>query len=52
MKIPIDIPDHQAPCAQKVLKSLSFVKKVKPMGASAAELWSDLQEAADDVRLH
>ncbi len=52
MKILIDIPDHQASFAMKVLKSLSFVKKAKPMGDSAAELWSDLQQAADDVRLH
>lgn len=52
MKILIDIHDHQASFAMKVLKSLTFVKKAKPMSESASELWNDLQEAADDVRLH
>jgi len=51
MKILIDIPDRQAAFALKVLKSLSFVKKVRPMGDSAVELWNDLQEAAEEVKL-
>lgn len=36
----------------KVLKSLSFVKKAKPMTVSAVELWEDLKEAAEQVCLH
>ena len=36
----------------KVLKSLSFIKKVKPMSVSTVELWEDLKEAANEVRLH
>ncbi len=36
----------------RVLKSLSFVKKAKPMSAAAAGLWDDLREAAGQVRLH
>ena len=52
MKILIDILDNEAPFGMKVLKSLSFVKKVKPMTKDAAELWEDLKNAAQDVRLH
>lgn len=52
MKVLIDIPDNEATFAMKVLKSLSFVKKVKPMSASTAELWEDLKEATNEVRLH
>lgn len=52
MKVLIDIPDNEATFAMKVLKSLSFVKKVKPMSASTAELWEDLKEATIEVRLH
>ncbi|MBL7829620.1 MAG: hypothetical protein JNK41_01230 [Saprospiraceae bacterium] len=52
MKVLIDIPDNEATFAMKVLKSLSFVKKVKPMSAAKVELWEDLKEAAEVVRLH
>ena len=52
MKVLIDIPDNEATFAMKVLKSLSFVKKVTPMSESAAGLWKDLKEAAEQVRLH
>jgi hypothetical protein len=52
MKILLEIPDNQADFAIKVLKSLSFVKKAKPMNASAIELWKNLNEAAEQVRLH
>jgi hypothetical protein len=52
MKILIDIPDNEASFAMKVLKSLSFIKKVKPMSASSVKLWEDLKEAANEVRLH
>jgi hypothetical protein len=52
MKILIDIPDNEANFAMKVLKSLSFVKKIKPMSVSTADLWEDLKEAAEQVRLH
>jgi hypothetical protein len=52
MKVLIDIPDKEASFGMKVLKSLSFVKKAKPMSSSAAILWEDLKEAAEQVRLH
>jgi hypothetical protein len=52
MKVLIDIPDNEATFAMKVLRSLSFVKKVKPMSVSTVDLWEDLKEAAEQVRLH
>jgi hypothetical protein len=52
MKILIDIPDNEATFGMKVLKSLSFVKKAKPMSAGSIGLWEDLKEAAKEVRLH
>jgi hypothetical protein len=52
MKIVIDIPDSQAVFGLQVLKSLSFVKKARPMSAQAALLWESLKEASDEVRLH
>ncbi|MGH2613059.1 MAG: hypothetical protein ACRDFB_08455 [Rhabdochlamydiaceae bacterium] len=52
MKVLIDIPDNEATFGMKVLKSLSFVKKAKPMTAAAVDLWDNLKEAAEQVRLH
>ncbi|MCS4436431.1 hypothetical protein [Aquiflexum gelatinilyticum] len=52
MKVLIDIPDNEASFAMKVLKSLSFVKKAKPMSDATVDLWEDLNEAANEVRLH
>ncbi len=52
MKILLDIPDEQATFGMKVLRSLSFVKKAKPMTLASAKLWEDLKEAAEEVRLH
>ncbi len=52
MKILIDIPDNEAAFGMKVLKSLSFVKRAKPMSAASIELWHDLKEAAEEVRMH
>ncbi len=52
MKVVVDIADNEATFGMKVLKSLSFVKKAKPMTLDAAKLWDDLKEAADEVRLH
>jgi hypothetical protein len=52
MKVLIEIPDSDAPFALKVLKSLSFIKNAKPVSASAVELWEDLKDAAEQVRLH
>lgn len=52
MKILIDIPDNEATFGMKVLKSLSFIKKAKPMTDAAVGLWDDLKEAAEEVRLH
>lgn len=52
MKVIIDIPNKQATFGMKVLKSLSFVKNAKPMTDTAAVLWDELKEAAEEVRLH
>jgi hypothetical protein len=52
MKILIDIPDDEANFGIKVLKSLSFVKNAKPMSIAKVELWEDLKEAANEVKLH
>lgn len=52
MKVLIDIPDNEATFGIKVLRSLSFVKKAKPMSVETAGLWEDLKEAAEQVRLH
>jgi hypothetical protein len=52
MKVLIDIPDNEATFGMKVLKSLSFVKKAKAMSLSSVQLWDDLIEAAEQVRLH
>jgi len=52
MKVLVDIYDIEASFGMKVLKSLSFVKQAKPMTNAAVELWEDLRNAAQDVRLH
>ena len=52
MKVIIDIPDNEANFGLKVLKSLSFVKKAKPMNQAGIELLKDLHDAAKEVRLH
>jgi hypothetical protein len=52
MKVLVDISDNEASFAIKVLKSLSFVKQAKPMSATTVELLEDLEEAAQEVRLH
>ena len=52
MKVLLDIPDKEADFAIKVLRSLSFVKKAKTMSSSSIEMWEDLKDAAEQVRLH
>ena len=52
MKVLIDIPDNKVIFGMKVLQSLSFFKKAKPMTVDTIELWEDLKNAAQDVRLH
>lgn len=52
MKVIVDIPDKEAAFALKVLKSLSFIKNAKLMSGAAVELWEDLNESAEQVRLH
>ena len=52
MKVLVDIRDNEAPFGMKVLHSLSFVQKAKPMTNAAFELWDDLRNAAQDMRLH
>lgn len=52
MKVIIDIPDNEANFGMKVLESLSFIKAIRPMSDAAAELWNELKESAEQVRLH
>lgn len=52
MKVVVDIADNEATFGIKVLKSLPFVKKAKPMSVDAVKLWDELKEAAKEVRLH
>lgn len=52
MKVLIEIDDRDAAFGMKVLKSLGFVKKAKPLSKAGAELMSDLTAAAAEVRLH
>ena len=52
MKVIVEIADQEATFALKVLRSLAFIKKAKPMSFEAVELWDDLNEAAEQVKLH
>lgn len=52
MKVLVEIPDNEAIFGIKVLKSLSFVKKAKPMSMATTKLWEDLKEAAEQIQLH
>ncbi len=52
VKILVEISDNEATFAMKVLKSLSFVKKAKPMSVATVDLWEELKEASNEVRLH
>lgn len=52
MKVLIDIAENDASFAMKVLKSLSFVKKAKPISASTAKIIDDLSISSEEVRLH
>ncbi|MFN3998902.1 hypothetical protein [Algoriphagus sp.] len=52
MKVIVEISDNEATFGMKVLKSLAFIKKAKPMSVSAAKLWDELKESAEEVRLH
>jgi hypothetical protein len=52
MKVIVEISDNEATFGMKVLKSLAFIKKARPMSVSAAKLWDDFKDAAEEVRLH
>jgi hypothetical protein len=52
MKVLVDIPDSEATFGIRVLDSLSFVKKANPISKSTLLLWENLEDAAEDVRLH
>jgi hypothetical protein len=52
MKVLIDISDKEAAFGMQVLKSLSFVKQANAIPYANVGLWEDLQEAAEQVRLH
>lgn len=51
MKIFLDVPDNEAVFGIKVLKSLSFVKKIKPMNAAKDLLIEELKEAVTEINL-
>lgn len=52
MKLIIDIQDEDPAFAIRVLNNLTFSKKAEPMSETASGLWDELQEAAEEVRLH
>jgi hypothetical protein len=52
MKLLVDIVDNEAIFGMKVLKSLSFIRKAKPVSSASAQLLSELNEAAEEVRLN
>jgi hypothetical protein len=52
MKILLEVPDNEAVFGIKVLKSLSFVKKIKPMDAIKVKIGKELKNASEEVRLH
>ena len=52
MNLHIKIPDKDAAFGIKVLKSLSFIEEVNPLSTDAIELWKELSEAAEEVKLH
>jgi hypothetical protein len=52
MKVIVEIPDNEVVFGMKVLKSLAFIKNAKSMTASAAELWDQLKEAAEQAHQH
>jgi hypothetical protein len=51
MKILLEVPDNEAVFGIKVLKSLSFVKKIKPMDAAKDLLIEELKEAVTEINL-
>ena len=52
MKVLVEIQDDKAPFALEVLRSLSFVKKAKPMSIASEMLYKDLKASATEVKLH
>lgn len=51
MKILLEVPDNEAVFGIKVLKSLSFVKKIKPMNSAKDLLIEELKEAVTEINL-
>lgn len=52
MKVLVEIAESDASFAMKVLKSLSFVKKAKPISNSSFEIFENLKASAEEVKLH
>ncbi len=52
MKVVLEIPDSMADFGLKVLRSLDFIKNIKPMTVDKITLWEDLKEASKEVKLH
>jgi hypothetical protein len=52
MQVLVEIPDNKAAFGLEVLRNLVFVKKAKPMTLDTVNLWEDLKEASNEVKLH
>ena len=52
MKVLVEIADNEAVFGMRVLKSLSFVRKAKPISNASVHLMKDLKKAVEEVRLH
>lgn len=52
MQVLVEIPDNKLNFAIEVLRSLAFIKKVKPMSDENIVLWENLKDASNDVLLH
>jgi len=52
MKFIVEIADRDAEFGIRVLESLAFIKKTKPISPESAKLFEDLKKAAKEVKLH
>lgn len=52
MKVLMDISDKEAAFGMQGLKSFAFVKQANAIPYANVGLWEDLQEAAEQLRLH
>lgn len=52
MRVLIEVTDEDADFAIKVLRSLSFVKKMKLLSHAQLRVWEDLNKASEEVKNH